>query len=511
MPLGLRCPACQQAMRVPDHAQGRRVECPFCNHEFRFTGQKNLLLGRVPEKGSKAIPLAAAIAVPLASAAAVASIARPARAEVIELNELPGARPPERDVAIPEVVGETQPRELPEGEDDDFRPVTFPEDAVVEEAVAEEIEEAVEADLADEEPAEAELADDDVAEAELAEDEEVALAEPAEADFADIAETALVEAEELVELVEEAQFAEAVEADFAEAAEEAEEDIAEAEIADEHDPLMAAALAEMTASEPEEEILEVAEAEPEPAVAEIAAVAAMPAASAPTAQEEDAAFAEAMAVLSAETPAEPADDASLEEAEALLADEAEIAEAEEAELFVEVSDPAAPAAPAAPVEATLLAASPLAVEEDVVEAEEADLAEAIFESEPTPAASSVPTLLAFEDMPAAVGKEAETEEEIAVAEEEEEEAPKPKRAAPAPVAEDEVDLNEIFGATEIDEDSSKTPTPGAVFDDEATETMEPIEADQLFEDASAETENVAPKKSKGKDNETGKKKGWKLW
>lgn len=496
MPLGLRCPACHQAMRVPDHAQGRRVECPFCNHEFRFTGQKNVLLGRVPEKGSKAIPLAAAIAVPTAAAVAVASIARPARAEVIELNELPGARPPERDIAIPEVVGETQPRELPEGGDDDFRPVTFPEDAAVEE-----IEEAVEADLAEEEPAEAELADDDIAEAELAEDEEVALAEPAEADFAAIAEAALAEAEEPVELVEEAQFAEAVEADLAEAAE---AEIAEAEIADEHDPLMAAAAAEIAASEPDQDVVEAAEAEAEPAKAEIAAVMAMPApASNPTAEEEDAAFAEAMAVLSAETPAEPADDASLEEAE-------------EAQLFVDVADPAAP------VEPTLLAASPLPTEEEAFEAEEeaglaeaelaeAELAEAVFESEPPPVASSVPTPLPFEDMPAAVVEEAEIDEEIALAEEAEDEAPKPKRKSPPPVAEEEVDLNEIFGATEIDDASSKTPTPGAVFDDEPTETMEPIEADELFEDASAETENVAPKKSKGKDNETGKKKGWKLW
>jgi hypothetical protein len=552
MPLGLRCPACQQAMRVPDHAQGRRVECPFCKHEFRFTGQKNVLLGRVPEKGSKAIPtaapIAAAMAIPVAAAAAGIAMARPARAEVIELNELPGARPPEADVALPEVVGETQPREWREDEGDDIRPVTFPEDAVVEN-----LEEAVEADLAEDEVAEAELAEEveeaELAEAELAEEEladeaevaeaevaeaDVAKAESAEPDFAALAEADLAEPATAAEIVDEGQFAEVVDADLADAAEAelaeeaelGEAEVAEAKLAEAHieedtDPLMAAAAGEMAKSEPEADILEAAEAEiAEADLAEEASLAEAPtphaqplAAPVATDDAEDLAFAEAMAVLSADSPPEPADAAAVEEAEALFAEEADLAEAEigeaqEAELFVESTDVSAP------LEPTMLAATPLMAEshdDDAEIMEEAALAEAVFESEPAPSASSMPTPLPFEDSPAAVIEEAEIEEDMVVAEEEE--APKPKRAAPVPppAAEEEVDLNEIFGSTEIEEPQAASPAPGAVFDDEPTETMDPVEADQLFEDDGAETENVAPKKSKGKDNETGKKKGWKLW
>jgi hypothetical protein len=45
--LGLRCPACQKKMSVPDHAMGRRVQCPACEHVFRYTGQRDLTLGRI--------------------------------------------------------------------------------------------------------------------------------------------------------------------------------------------------------------------------------------------------------------------------------------------------------------------------------------------------------------------------------------------------------------------------------------------------------------------------------
>ena len=50
--LGLRCPACQKKMSVPDHALGRRVQCPKCEHVFRYTGQRDLTLGRVLPRGS---------------------------------------------------------------------------------------------------------------------------------------------------------------------------------------------------------------------------------------------------------------------------------------------------------------------------------------------------------------------------------------------------------------------------------------------------------------------------
>jgi hypothetical protein len=47
MSLGLRCPACQKKMSVPEHAVGRRVLCPHCEATFRYTGQKEYTLGRV--------------------------------------------------------------------------------------------------------------------------------------------------------------------------------------------------------------------------------------------------------------------------------------------------------------------------------------------------------------------------------------------------------------------------------------------------------------------------------
>src|SRR3989442_172542 len=47
MSLGLRCPTCQKKMSVPEHAIGRRVQCPHCEWVFRYVGQKDITLGRV--------------------------------------------------------------------------------------------------------------------------------------------------------------------------------------------------------------------------------------------------------------------------------------------------------------------------------------------------------------------------------------------------------------------------------------------------------------------------------
>src|SRR5262245_15096931 len=57
MSLGLRCPTCQKRMSVPERSIGRRVQCPRCECVFRFTGQKEITLGRVrrlPTNGAAA-------------------------------------------------------------------------------------------------------------------------------------------------------------------------------------------------------------------------------------------------------------------------------------------------------------------------------------------------------------------------------------------------------------------------------------------------------------------------
>ncbi len=48
-------------MSVPDHAFGRRVQCPKCEHTFRYTGQKEFTLGRVRSRSAlaAAAPVAA--------------------------------------------------------------------------------------------------------------------------------------------------------------------------------------------------------------------------------------------------------------------------------------------------------------------------------------------------------------------------------------------------------------------------------------------------------------------
>lgn len=52
MSLGLRCPTCQKRMSVPEKSVGRRVQCPRCEAIFRYTGQKEITLGRVRGSGT---------------------------------------------------------------------------------------------------------------------------------------------------------------------------------------------------------------------------------------------------------------------------------------------------------------------------------------------------------------------------------------------------------------------------------------------------------------------------
>ena len=77
MLLGLRCPGCKKRMSVPESAIGRRVQCPRCRHVFRYSGQRELTLGRVKKPKAagtaKAVPLAAVAGV----AAAGAALAKP--------------------------------------------------------------------------------------------------------------------------------------------------------------------------------------------------------------------------------------------------------------------------------------------------------------------------------------------------------------------------------------------------------------------------------------------------
>src|SRR5436309_1563502 len=58
MSLGLRCPTCRKRMSVPERSLGRRVQCPRCEAVFRFTGQTEITLGRVPSAPSESAEMA---------------------------------------------------------------------------------------------------------------------------------------------------------------------------------------------------------------------------------------------------------------------------------------------------------------------------------------------------------------------------------------------------------------------------------------------------------------------
>lgn len=155
MPLGLRCPACTKGMRVPEHAHGRRVQCPRCDHIYRYTGQPELTLGWVPEKRrepivagvvaaseEKAAPSALpamAMAVPVVAAAGAVGGVVVARAMPVQS---PPATPPEEPIDLEPAdeetfdpfASESQAEEIvPEAVEDDIAEI-HPLDESVEEA-----------------------------------------------------------------------------------------------------------------------------------------------------------------------------------------------------------------------------------------------------------------------------------------------------------------------------------------------------------------------------------------
>ena len=43
MPYAIECPGCTEALRVPDHAGGRRAKCPTCSTTMRVPENEDLV------------------------------------------------------------------------------------------------------------------------------------------------------------------------------------------------------------------------------------------------------------------------------------------------------------------------------------------------------------------------------------------------------------------------------------------------------------------------------------
>ena len=114
MSLGLRCPGCRERMSVPESAVGRRVQCPRCRHVFRYSGQRELTLGRVKPKPAglaKAMPRfdpKVPDTVPLDEMELLLSEAKESVHDVVPIEEVVEVTPEEAAVLFEPTPGEPE-------------------------------------------------------------------------------------------------------------------------------------------------------------------------------------------------------------------------------------------------------------------------------------------------------------------------------------------------------------------------------------------------------------------